>query len=332
MFFGAGSAGAAIPGENGPLLMNASFTDTYGVSRNRIFELRLDGGVSLFARSATNFNSVAVSPNGGLLASSRNPGDGMWLGPKSDLFAAREISDPDYGATDPELAGFLTVETSPVPAVSPDGRILVYSSQIDGEPAIQMIRLADGATWELPVGVPAKLASFSPDGGQLVFVGLIDGRWRLCVSRVDGSQMDVLASLTEAVSGPVFSPDGSKIAYTEGYPDNERIAVLDLTTGSSSTVTAPGEGWQIWDWARKRLFGIRSYSRRSHVLRVTVYNPGTITVRGASVRNRTVTVRRAGTYRVRLRWKGRRTISRIRVRFKPEGALPGKRVLRIRRK
>ena len=55
--------------------------------------------------------------------------------------------------------------------------------------------------------------SWSPDGTRIVFVSTRDGNHDIYVMDADGANPTRLTNNTDTEGGPVFSPDGTKIAF-----------------------------------------------------------------------------------------------------------------------
>jgi len=100
----------------------------------------------------------------------------------------------------------------------------------------------------------------SPDGTQIVFqANSTEEPYRklnadvFLVPAGGGEVRNLTADNAADDTAPVFSPDGSKVAYgreakADGWPDRTRLAVLDLATGRRTTLT---EAWDhsAGDWA-----------------------------------------------------------------------------------
>ena len=102
----------------------------------------------------------------------------------------------------------------------------------------------------LPEGqelLTAQLGSsiaLSPDGTRLVYTGTMEGApWQFWHRRADALEATPLPG-THAAWSPVFSPDGSELAYINPA---SRLHVMDLTRGSVRTVT--DSATLILDWS-----------------------------------------------------------------------------------
>ena len=127
---------------------------------------------------------------------------------------------------------------SAYPAFSPDGSKIVFSSELDGgiyvmnRDGSNQIRLTNNSNRNLD-------PSFSPDGSKIVFSSRGSSfpfKQKIFVMNADGSNQiqlpdNVVAPFPGDALEAVFSPDGSKIAFTYGdreqYPDELELYVMN---------------------------------------------------------------------------------------------------------
>jgi dipeptidyl aminopeptidase/acylaminoacyl peptidase len=114
-------------------------------------------------------------------------------------------------------------------------RIAYWSAPTPGDPASLYVADADGANARLLTGEPRfsvpdalPALSWSPDDQRLA----VSSDGVLYVVNVDGTDVQRIGKPTHQRSGPVWSPDGTLIAYT-GQPQG------DPYTSTSSWVIAP---------------------------------------------------------------------------------------------
>jgi eukaryotic-like serine/threonine-protein kinase len=97
------------------------------------------------------------------------------------------------------------------PAVSPDGKLIAFSSARDGRQRVWLKQVADGSEVALTAGGD-DLPRFSPDSSVLLYIHAEPGErgelWRVPV--VGGEPR----KLIDDVASADFSPDGTKIAFT----------------------------------------------------------------------------------------------------------------------
>jgi len=72
----------------------------------------------------------------------------------------------------------------------------------------------------------------SPDGKQMIFIKVIEGREQLFVAGTDGRNEKQLTHDTANIEDPAWSPDGQSVAYVrlEGEGRKNSLHVMDLAT------------------------------------------------------------------------------------------------------
>lgn len=142
------------------------------------------------------------------------------------------------------------------PAVSPDGRLLVYSSS-------QTLRMQRAALrvvshlWQMDLltGEPRLLSAgafrdlhpvFSPDGESLAFASDRSGRFEVWVMRLAGGELRQVTSGEGAKTSPAWSPDGGKLLFTWWRQGSYVVASVEAgaTRSDRFDLLAPGGGRQ----------------------------------------------------------------------------------------
>jgi len=166
-----------------------------------------------------------VHPSGRLLASRLHSQSDVWRFP-IDGTALDNVRD----------AVRITRQTGQiqVPAVSPDGRELVYVSDNGGHSNLWLAAI-DGSslqqlTFERDPGVSVGLPLWAPDGERILFARAHDARIDLCLVARDGGAIDTL--LPDAFA-PAWSGDGRSVYFCRELGTIER---LDLSTGATVRV------------------------------------------------------------------------------------------------
>ena len=117
------------------------------------------------------------------------------------------------------------------PALSPDGKLLVYSSDRAGGNNVDLWvqQVAGGEPMRLTRHpAPESGARFSPDGSQIVFVRAGEGIYT--IPTLGGTERLLVKEGPRELPGnaPSYSPDGQWIAYTTGYPGSRELYGLFL--------------------------------------------------------------------------------------------------------
>jgi Tol biopolymer transport system component len=181
------------------------------------------------------------SPDGSMLVYQQRDGATQEIG---NLFVvdvatgkATQITD-----LDPENYGYWALH----PSFSPDGQTIIF--HMPRGPNDEVSTRWD--LWSVPVagGEPtlvvrnASMGVYAPDGGTLAYLDSPRGDWtssRLMVADV-GLQRLRLRVQGDRIEFPRWSPDGTRIAYT----DADGIHVVDVSTGEASLVAEGGTS----DW------------------------------------------------------------------------------------
>lgn len=166
---------------------------------------------------------------------------GVWIIPASDpdgvtVADARRVTDPPRG-----------VDFDSEPQFSPDGSSIVFSRfKSARESAIYRVN-ADGTGLRRLTGfrLNASDPDWSPDGQRITFDSGDSGRpgakGDIYVIKADGSDRKRLTDnprvrrdspSNRLANNPVFSPDGTKIAFTKFRPDRTQLMVMNANGGN----------------------------------------------------------------------------------------------------
>lgn len=142
-------------------------------------------------------------------------------------------------------------------AWSPDGCTLAFSAKAGGEDALYLMNVASGDieakhTFGLD---EVQTATFSPDGDEILFIGLSGGQSDLYRVRRDGSNLRRLTNDRFAKRDPQWSPDGRSVVYvTDEGSDTDfealrfgrmHLVLLDLSTHARRDITPFQQGKAI---------------------------------------------------------------------------------------
>ncbi len=144
------------------------------------------------------------------------------------------------------------------PDVSPDGRLLAYSSGIvislrqSGVRVVRQLWVMDLAS-----GVPSLLVpgthqdihpDWSPDGQWIAFASDRGGEFDIWVVRPDGSGLRQVTSGPGTKTWPAWSPDGRKILYTRSADGKQGLWLVGADGAGAAPFSAETAELRDADW------------------------------------------------------------------------------------
>ena len=129
------------------------------------------------------------------------------------------------------------------PAVSPDGRYVVFSSDRSGGLCLWRIDI-DGSNPKQLTNQTSLMPTFAPDSRTIVYVAQAN-KFTLSTVSIDGGEPQQLTRNSSI--WPVLSPDGSRIAclYSEEPDSPEKISIIPATGGPSIKVLPKPSGFTL---------------------------------------------------------------------------------------
>lgn len=119
---------------------------------------------------------------------------------------------------------------------SPDGSRVVFTKETEGPTSVYLANV-DGSG-ERKLSLTYLPADWSPDGGRLVTGGLVDrSNGEIFIYDIGSDQLTNLTNSPFFDSDPLFSPDGTKIAFTSDRDGNREAYLMNLDGSSVRRMT-----------------------------------------------------------------------------------------------
>ncbi len=152
------------------------------------------------------------------------------------------VMDPD-GSNQKQVTHYNSIST--MPAVSPDGTRLAFTTYARGNPVILLHSLETGRQLPFynPVSSMVGTPSFTPDGQRIVFSASVDGWPQIHVANLDGGGLRRLSFVRAIEVEPKVNPKtGAEIVFVSGRGGPQQIYRMNLEGGDVRRLT-DGEGY-----------------------------------------------------------------------------------------
>ena len=137
------------------------------------------------------------------------------------------------------------VMTLYTPALSPDGKTLIYMRHVDQNTDLYSRPLLTGDATRLTDNPGFDTSpAWSPDGQWILYRSVQEGRYHVCRMRPDGSEQTSLFSNTLDVGAPTWSNDGSRIAIAMGSEGEGEIYVMHADGSNVRQISQRPSGWE----------------------------------------------------------------------------------------
>ena len=193
------------------------------------------------SRLGANITSLGWAPDGGSIVVAANRFGSY------DIFRVRVPSGEAERLTD-------DVRYEVQPAVTPDGRYLVYVrlDETWTEHDVLVVSLAgegearllvhDEGFFDYQYGRWFGTPAISPDGGTVVFRSYRSGWLNLWCVPLEGGEPRQLAPDEADQDHACFSPDGASIVYTSNRDASVQLRIVPLEGGEPQVLVDPGDG------------------------------------------------------------------------------------------
>jgi serine/threonine protein kinase len=172
----------------------------------------------------------AFSPDGTLITyfqAESGPDGDYWIVPSSGGEARRLTFDDALGGA---------------PVWTPDGRFILFSSKRAGSTTLWKVALSGSAPQPLTTGAGEDTdPAISPDGKRLLFTNTRNAKALKLMDPRSGANRELMVS-RENIVAPVFSPDGTRIAFfSDRGKDSHLFTIHPDGTGLTQVTSLNGE-------------------------------------------------------------------------------------------
>jgi serine/threonine protein kinase/dipeptidyl aminopeptidase/acylaminoacyl peptidase len=171
-----------------------------------------------------------------VLAGNPAPASGatLWLADTRDESMTKLLADPEGGQT--------------TPSVSPDGKRLLFTKTDVDRDIVELPLDGSAPRTLLATRLPEFSPAWSPSGDQFAYITRRNGSDELWVRSTQGNWDRPVVTAKEfptleALISPVFSPDGSRIAYTALLAGGGRRRSLAISPAGGGTPTIIADGY-----------------------------------------------------------------------------------------
>jgi serine/threonine protein kinase len=158
----------------------------------------------------------------------------LWLGDTRSASLTRLLAAPDGGQT--------------TPSVSPDGKRLLFTKMAVDRNIVELPLDGSEPRTLLATSLPEFAPTWAPTGDQFAYVTRRNGTDELWVRSTQGNWDRPVVTAKdfptlEALLSPIFSPDGSRIAYTALLAGSGRRRSLAISAAGGGTPTIIADGY-----------------------------------------------------------------------------------------
>jgi TolB protein len=158
----------------------------------------------------------------------------------SDRSGSKEIWSMDYDGSNQKRLSFYN-STSSMPAVSPDGKLVAFTTYAGGNPQIRIhsTESARRVPFYNPVSSVVETPEFTPDGKQLMFATAIGGWVQLCIANVDGSGFRRISNVRAIEVSPRINPKtGRDVLFISGRSGRQQLWRMGIEGTDMERITS----------------------------------------------------------------------------------------------
>lgn len=162
----------------------------------------------------------------------------------SDRTGNKEIWSMDYDGTNQHaLTHYSSVST--MPAVSPDGKMVAFTTYALGNPKIMIYSTETDKRMPFynPVSSAVETPEFTPDGRHLLFATSLDGWVQICEADVNGGDMRRISHVRAIEVSPKVNPKNpTQVVFISGRGGAEQLWSMNIDGGDLQRLT-DGDGY-----------------------------------------------------------------------------------------
>jgi len=143
----------------------------------------------------------------------------------------------------------VTGELNLLPAWSPDGEQIAFTSYRDGDPDLFVTTLSGKLKSLIGGDAMYTGVAFAPDGKKIAYTRTSEGNAEIYLADANGKNQKRLTDAYGVDTSPCWSPDGRRIAFVSARHGNPHIFVMGADGSNQKRITFKGNYNQTPDWS-----------------------------------------------------------------------------------